>query len=77
MLMTIPQVAQLTNRHRSTVMSWILQGRVKARKLGRDWMIDSMDLEAAQNAKRIMQPPGPKNKRKADDGHDGTEETVS
>jgi excisionase family DNA binding protein len=53
-LMTIPQVGEELQLHRSTVYGWIKAGMVPAVKLGRSLRVRRTDLEAVINASRTF-----------------------
>jgi len=53
-LMTIPQVGEELQLHRSTVYGWIKAGLVPAVKLGRSLRVRRTDLEAVINASRTF-----------------------
>jgi len=43
---TIPQVADLLGFHAQTIRNWVRSGRLKARKFGRCWRVQRVDLES-------------------------------
>lgn len=52
---TTPQAAAILGLHRTRVAQLCREGRLKARRVGRDWIIRESDLEAFRAQVR---PPG-------------------
>lgn len=51
-LLTISQVAQRTQAHPKTIISWIKDGKIRAIKYGRPWLIDPKDLSRYENSRK-------------------------
>lgn len=45
-MLTVPQVARRTGKHPETIRRWIREGRLKARKIGMQHVIEEQDLSA-------------------------------
>lgn len=58
--LTAQEAAERLGVHRQVIYHWIHQGRLKAEKFGRDWMVDA---ESVENFERLK--PGPKPKKNA------------
>jgi excisionase family DNA binding protein len=44
-LLTLPEIAQTLGMNPSTVRLWVREGRLRAEKMGRKWMVRRVDLE--------------------------------
>lgn len=49
-MLTVPEAAQRTGRKPETIRRWIREGRLRARKVGTQHVIDEQDLEGAAPA---------------------------
>lgn len=52
-MLTVPEAAQRTGRTAETVRRWIRSGKLRARKVGTQHVIEESDLE------RLVEPPWP------------------
>jgi excisionase family DNA binding protein len=55
-VVTAPEVARIFGVSEAVVRLWCRQGKLKARKAGRDWLIPQTELEALKTKKA----PNPK-----------------
>jgi excisionase family DNA binding protein len=67
-MLTIPDAARRAGRHPETIRRWIRSGRLRARKIGTQHVIDEADLEAPVDESYGMLPV-PERWRKSDSGH--------
>lgn len=44
-MLTVPQAARRTRRHPETIRRWIREGRLRARKIGTQHIIEDSDLD--------------------------------
>ncbi len=54
--LSITQVAELLNVHRNTVVNWINEGKIPARKFGGVWRILRSDVENMGQGNEVLQP---------------------
>lgn len=59
-MLTTIQAAERLNTSRRIVQRLIAQGRLKATKYGRDWLIDERDLEAVKERRQGWQKGKPR-----------------
>lgn len=45
-MLTVPEAAKRTRRHPETIRRWIREGKLRARKVGTQHVIDEPDLDA-------------------------------
>lgn len=45
-MLTVPEAARRAGRHPETVRRWIREGRLRARRIGTQHLIDEADLDA-------------------------------
>jgi excisionase family DNA binding protein len=55
-MITVPEAARRANRDPETIRRWIRSGRLQARKIGTQHVIEEDDLEAVLNVHRDMLP---------------------
>jgi excisionase family DNA binding protein len=55
---TVPEAARRLRVDPETIRRWIRAGRLLARKVGTQHMIDEVDLKAIGTAARLPLPPG-------------------
>ncbi|MGH2956592.1 MAG: helix-turn-helix domain-containing protein [Solirubrobacterales bacterium] len=65
-MLTVPEAARRVDRKPETVRRWIREGRLRARKVGTQHVIEEADLEAAAQEARSL--PLPKRWRRFDSG---------
>jgi excisionase family DNA binding protein len=56
-MITVPEAARRVNRDPETVRRWIRSGRLPARKVGTQHVIDEEDLEALEASGQLPLPP--------------------
>jgi len=66
-MLTVPEAARRAGRDPETIRRWIRLGRLRARKVGTQHVIEEADLEAALDAGDEMLPV-PTRWRKSDTG---------
>ncbi|HYB24004.1 MAG TPA: helix-turn-helix domain-containing protein [Solirubrobacteraceae bacterium] len=62
-MLTVPEAAKRTGRNPETVRRWIREGKLRARKVGTQHVIEEKDLEAMVHSKQpcpdmLPLPPG-------------------
>jgi len=67
-MLTVPDAARRAGRDPETIRRWIRSGRLRARKIGTQHVINEADLEALVD-ERSDTLPVPKRWRKSDSGH--------
>ena len=55
-MLTVPQAADLASRDPETIRRWIRTGRLKARKVGTQHVIEETDLEAVLQSDSLPVP---------------------
>ncbi len=50
MALTVPQAARRTGRHPETIRRWIREGKLRARKIGTQHLIEEKDLDVLLRA---------------------------
>lgn len=65
-MLTVPEAAQRVGRNAETVRRWIREGRMPARKVGTQWILEEDDL--ADLAEEPEQLQGPRGHRRMADG---------
>jgi excisionase family DNA binding protein len=58
-MLTVPEAAKRTGRNPETIRRWIREGKLRARKVGTQHVIDEHDLEAMQRSKHPEMLPVP------------------
>jgi excisionase family DNA binding protein len=58
MLIGTAEAARLIGCHRDSIRHMINQGRLKAQKVGRDWLIEEADLETVKEQPQFGRPRG-------------------
>lgn len=57
-MLTVPQAARRARRDPETVRRWIRSGKLRARKIGTQHMIEEHDLDAfLSDGERVWMPP--------------------
>lgn len=56
-MLTVPQAARRVGRNPETVRRWIREGKLPARKVGMQHVIDEADLEAFGGSETVALPP--------------------
>jgi excisionase family DNA binding protein len=56
-MLTVPEAARRTGRNPETIRRWIREGRLPARKVGTQHVIEESDLRAASGADTVALPP--------------------
>jgi excisionase family DNA binding protein len=56
-MITVPEAARRTGRNPETIRRWIREGRLPARKIGTQHLIDEEDLAAFRRPERLPLPP--------------------
>jgi excisionase family DNA binding protein len=56
-MITVPEAARRTGRNPETIRRWIREGRLNARKIGTQHLIDEQDLAALHRSERLPLPP--------------------
>ena len=57
-MMTVPQAARRVGRNPETVRRWIREGRLRARKIGTQHIIEEEDLRALEHEADTVPLPG-------------------
>jgi excisionase family DNA binding protein len=57
-MMTVPEAAQRSGRNPETIRRWIRSGRLPARKIGTQHLIEEADLAALVEAGSVPLPKG-------------------
>lgn len=55
-MMTVPQAAERVNRNPETIRRWIRAGKLRARKIGTQHVIEEADLDAVADTERRTLP---------------------
>jgi excisionase family DNA binding protein len=55
-MLTVPEAAKRTGRNPETIRRWIRQGKLRARKVGTQHVIEERDLEAIEPAEMLPVP---------------------
>lgn len=55
-MLTVPEAAQRTGRNPETVRRWIREGKLRARKVGTQHVIEEQDLEAIESPEMLPVP---------------------
>jgi excisionase family DNA binding protein len=66
-MLTVPEAARRAGRDPETIRRWVRSGRLRARKIGTQHVIEEADLEALLD-ERPETLPVPKRWRKSDSG---------
>lgn len=56
-MLTVPEAAARTGRTPETIRRWIRSGKLKARKVGTQHVIEEQDLEALVDTETLPVPP--------------------
>lgn len=56
-MLTVPEAAKLIGRNPETVRRWIREGKLRARKVGSQHVIEEQDLEPILNGDTLPAPP--------------------
>jgi excisionase family DNA binding protein len=56
-MLTVPEAAARTGRSPETIRRWIRSGKLRARKVGTQHVIDEQDLDALVDAETLPVPP--------------------
>lgn len=67
-MMTVPEAAERVNRNPETIRRWIRAGKLRARKIGTQHVIEEADLDAVTDTERRMLPV-PESWKTMDDGN--------
>lgn len=57
-MLTVPQAARRLRRNPETVRRWIREGKLRARKIGTQHVIDEEDLASLHVGELLAAPPG-------------------
>jgi excisionase family DNA binding protein len=57
-MLTVPEAARLTGRNPETIRRWIREGRLPARKVGTQHVIEEADLRLVTEGEGVPLPPG-------------------
>ncbi len=57
-MLTVPEAAKRTGRNPETVRRWIREGKLRARKVGTQHVIEEQDLEALEPPDMLPLPEG-------------------
>lgn len=57
-MMTVPEAARRIGRNPETVRRWIRSGRLRARRVGTQHVVEEADLDAVTASDRVPLPPG-------------------
>lgn len=57
-MMTVPEAAARAGRNPETIRRWIRSGRLRARKVGTQHVVEAEDLEAVLDADPVRLPDG-------------------
>ena len=55
-MLTVPEAARRTGRDPETIRRWIRSGKLRARKVGTQHVIEESDLEAVVEQPRVVLP---------------------
>jgi len=55
-MLTVPEAARRTGRHPETIRRWIREGRLAARKVGTQHVIEEDDLDALETGDLLPAP---------------------
>ncbi len=58
-MLTVPEAARRTGRNPETIRRWIREGKLRARKVGTQHVIDERDLETMQHRRDPQMLPVP------------------
>ncbi len=58
-MLTVPQTARRTGRNPETIRRWIREGKLRASKVGTQYVIEERDLEAVQTGRHPDMLPVP------------------
>ena len=58
-MLTVPEAARLVGRDPETIRRWIRNGRLRARKVGTQHVIDESDLETLLDRSEMLPLPEP------------------
>lgn len=56
-MLTVPEAARLTGRSPETIRRWIRSGRLRARKVGTQHVVEERDLDAVASESRSLPLP--------------------
>lgn len=56
-MLTVPEAARATGRNPETIRRWIREGRLPARKVGTQHMIEEVDLALLDENAQLPAPP--------------------
>jgi len=57
-MLTVPEAARRAGKNPETVRRWIREGRLRARKIGTQHVIEEQDLEPLLEDEELPVPPG-------------------
>ena len=57
-MLTVPQAAERAGKDPETIRRWIRSRRLRAEKIGTQWIIDETDLDDALGDDEMWSPPG-------------------
>ena len=57
-MLTVPEAARRLRLNPETIRRWIRSGRLRARKIGTQHVIDERDLESLRKRESLPVPPG-------------------
>ncbi|MGH8903973.1 MAG: helix-turn-helix domain-containing protein [Egibacteraceae bacterium] len=57
-MLTVPEAAKRCGRHPETVRRWIRSGRLRAKKIGTQHVIEEADLDLIGEDEQLRLPPG-------------------
>lgn len=55
-MLTIPEAARRTGRNAETIRRWVRAGRLRAEKVGTQYLVDESDLDAVADAGALDLP---------------------
>jgi excisionase family DNA binding protein len=55
-MLTVPEVAKRTGRNPETIRRWIRAGKLRARKVGTQHVVEEQDLDALQHPDTLSVP---------------------
>lgn len=55
-MLTVPEAARRTGKNPETIRRWIREGKLRARKIGTQHVIEEVDLDAAMTDDRLPAP---------------------
>ena len=55
-MLTVPEAARRTGRNPETIRRWIRAGRLRAEKVGTQYLVDEEDLDAMEEADSLPVP---------------------